>query len=723
MNEIKNETGCLYAERDMLVFRERVTGKAVFFSVTDPFVLYVEDSDGYTRVLRGGEFSLVGEKSDENSVEFIYAQGDTEAAVRFSALGRVFVKNVTFRFGRQTFVKRVCLENSSVNAAVRRGGEGQPVFLGDGKDDFMWCGIEFPAAQNGYEGSSLCFTQSPFEKYTEFRALPVVYGMGCSGDIFNEFTDYLNGKLPRVKPLKIYCDWGLHDDLSAEGPFLTEEMSLKNVEKISKFMKETGARFDYYLMDAYWFEKNAPYTSFSRSSFPRGNAAVVKAVENAGMKFGLWFDINCIHAGMTGYEELDTALGNKSLCFSCKRTAELMTQAILKQIRECGIKMIKLDFAYFECKNPDHGHSTDTLESKERSVRNFIEMISVLKKAEPELKVLCYNGWTTSLDWLGSIKKRAGYAVSPYWAEYVDFIYCGDPRPAEIASGNTAASLVWYTDSMIRCFAESALPLTRIDDHGTMLGGTTTIYHLGKALFREGTVLNVMRGGGKLFLYGDISGLDGADAEYWKFVNGIFDHACENGFYPELLRGDIRIGEPYGYSLRSEKEGYSVIVNPLKKDVVYTLSFPCGNYAKTIAAAIIKDGEIIEREEKVFGDAVPVNVSAEGFTLVKWKIVPCGAPFLKTTLIKGEKLSFNVKAARYIEFAFTKNGSPERTPFGIPEGMTVSIDGKPAVSTIERPVWSGVSWLHYDLSENTAVTLEYGGEDAVTVKYHAEEKL
>ena len=81
-------------------------------------------------------------------------------------------------------------------------------------------------------------------------------------------------------------------------------------------------------------------------------------------------------------------------------------------------------------------------------------MVDHLHAVLPDLKILCYNGWTTDLDWIGSVKEKSGYAISPYWCKHVDYLYCGDPRPSEISSADLSNSIVYYTDAMIRNFSE-----------------------------------------------------------------------------------------------------------------------------------------------------------------------------------------------------------------------------------------------------------------------------
>lgn len=722
--ELRNKNGKLIYNNGLIVFENGRTGNTISLSGGNEFVLYSENENGVICALDEKAFVNKG-ISTENENEFClsYERDKLRIKVRYTAKETVFVKRLEIFAGEEIFVKRVCLENRTVAGKLSRGGEGQPVFV-KGENVALWCGIEFPAANNRYEGTTLAFTQAPFEKTKEFFSLPVVYGLDDCGDLLGAFCAYIKGKALPKDSMRIYGDWGLHDDLTPGDPVLTAEMTLKNIRDIADFSKKTGVKFDYYLMDAYWFERytEKPYTEFCAETFPEGYRPVVDALKEAGIRYGLWFDINCIHGKPVGLEKYDTALGNGSVCLACDEVARLVTDAIAKQIEDCGLKMLKLDFAYFECKNPEHGHSVDITESKEKSIKNFIRMVGELKKSEPDLKILCYNGWTTSLDWLGSVQKREGYAISPYWCEYVDYLYCGDPRPSEIVSEKAENSIVWYTDAIIREFVDSAMPFDCIDDHGTMCGKTSTIYRLGKKPFRQGVLMNVMRGGKKQLVYGDISELDEEDGRYLAAVDGIYDRGMKMDYRTSLIGGDARLGEVYGYRLDGATEGYVVLVNPTAKEACYALELPQWRNLRVKAEIRIEDGLLKNAETEICG-VLPVRISAGGYVLLEWRVEDSEKGFDKINLLPGEKLMLSVSGKKQLSVTFTKDGKPLRTGRGTPSGFKAYADGKELLQNVTTDIWSGVSWAYYPLNGAKEVVLVYEGKDVVTLKYYtAEEK-
>lgn len=117
-----------------------------------------------------------------------------------------------------------------------------------------------------------------------FESFDVVFAFSRGNSLENSFRRYIEQMRPREN-LKIYCDWGLHDDLS-DNIELTEEMTRNNINKLDILMKKSGVRFDYYLMDAFWFEENQPYICFKERTFPKGIDYIIQMLEEKGTNSG-----------------------------------------------------------------------------------------------------------------------------------------------------------------------------------------------------------------------------------------------------------------------------------------------------------------------------------------------------------------------------------------------------------------------------------------------------
>lgn len=693
-----------------MTLKDSITGAAVSFSGGEEFVLYVQD-EGAEKPFFSADMRRKFVRISASEAEMRFSGQGFSVRVRYRAESDRLVKKIFVEESGGRIVKRMTCEGRQCNLPLSRGGEGQPVFAGG----CMWCGIEFPAANNGYTDRTLSFMQAPF-RAAPVESFDIVYAFKRGESLERSFLRYIEGK-PREK-LKIYCDWGLHDDLS-DNVELTQKMTEDNIGNLASLMESSGVHFDYYLMDAYWFEEHQPYIRFKERTFPGGIDAIIERLEGMGIHFGLWFDLNCIHAHLQGMEKFDTQLGNGSLCFACDEIAEMMFEAIKYHVLNHKVRLIKLDFAYFECKNPGHGHSTDFVESKERSICNFIRMTQRLKELNSELKIICYNGWTTELDWIGSVKERRGFAVSPYWCRWVDYVYCGDPRPSEIACRNLEDSIVYYTDAMIRNFHDALMPFSVIDDHGTMLGDTSTIYRLGKAMLCCGWLMNAMRGGGKLHLYGRIDQLDGADSAYMRKIADVFDDMADGDFETSLILGDARKGEVYGYSASQGERGYAVVLNPSARPACFALSLPEWERSRIQTERIVECGELAGGKKEIFS-CLTGELPAYGYRLIGWRRLPQKERGGRLVLEAHSKLALPFEGGG-IALCFEKGGAPLKSARGYPEGLSVTAGGKSLLPNVVQDIWSGISWLYFPACGEKEALLEYDGGENIVVRYRLEE--
>mgnify|MGYP004642308213 CR=1 FL=1 len=719
---LKNDVGEFKKKDGFINIYNLFSGETLRISEGNEFVLYLGKKGCFVRCDENDFFSpeITMRK---NIASLVYnGKGDFSnyvVTVRYLAEKKTFVKKIFVETldAKNFDICRLCAFSGTSPDGFTRGGEGQPVFIGNKG----WCGTEYPVANNRLENDRIYCMQAPYENTAKFESLPVVFGLNTAERVEQTFSSYVEEKAPKNDGYRIYCDWGLHDDEDSK-IFLTEKLTLDNIERMDVLQKKTGFKFDYYLMDAFWFPdgetlEDAPYGRFKRETFPNGIDNVVSALEERGIKFGLWFDINFLKAKIKNAQKYSNCLKNNSLCTCCDETAEITKKSILYHIENHRVKMIKLDFAFFECFNTEHNHSTEFTESKQKSVANYIKTVNEIRAKYPDVKILCYNGWTTRLDWLTWTETHGEYAISPYWVEYADYLYCGDPRPSRYSADGLEKSVCYYTDGMIRYFKKSLVPLTSIDDHGTMLGNTCTIYYLEKKLFRLGWVMNLMRGGKKLHLYGDFSTLDESDLKYLAYVDKMCAKSQKDGYVSKFIGGDPRKREIYGYSISDGFGGYAVMVNPTSNTRTVSFGIPECMGANVSSKVIIRDNEIVkEKASTTFGDCF-AEVSAYGFTVIEWTChAEASAPDC-VNLCKGESLSLNAENKTSLKIEFLSNGKPLRTSLGFPDKFTVIADGKALPSQAKGNVWSGLSWLVFSLNGNTNVKLCYDGDTPLTLMY------
>ena len=691
------------------IIDDALTKRSVCFAGGEEFVLQLSAGERdillaasrMERTVQGGELRYAGE--------------GVSVTVRYCAEREVVKKRVTVSADRPLLLKRVVLDNARSGLAARRGGEGQPLFLGDE----LWCGVEFPTARNDSREGALDFSECPFAELGEkpFACDPVAYGLRRADTLEESFCAYLerHAKKP-PRNLRIYCDWGMHDELS-DHLDLSEEKVHAAIDEIVA-LRERGVRLDYYLMDAFWFRPGAWYDELDPVKFPCGFAPVTAHMREAGLSFGLWFDVNFIHAHLDE-PQLRRLPEVGGVCFDAAAKAR-MQEAIAARIREDGVKLLKFDFAYFDCENPAHAsHSALLSESKEKGVRHFVEMLEALRREEPELVVLAYNGFTTRLDFIGSVEEHGGYACSPWWATLLDYVYCGDPRPSEIAAPSLAKSILFYTDAMVRDFQTSLFPLDQIDDHGTMVGNTGTIYWLGRETLRDSLILNILRGGGKFHLYGDLQLLDEGDKDYVAWAYRIYEEVRGRNMTTVTVGGNPALREPYGYVSSDGERGFAVLVNPAGEERDFTLACPEWRAGARVRGAVLcRSGVVGEEPFKIFR-ALTLPLAPEEVVTLSWTVSGSAPLGVCTTVDAGRTLECAVASPAAAVSFYHEDGSVWRTLRGLPEGVRITAGGRPAGISVQVDVWSGVSWVYVPEARGR---LEVHNESKRPVRLRVEER-
>ena len=118
-----------------------------------------------------------------------------------------------------------------------------------------------------------------------------------------------------------------------------------------------------------------------------------------------------------------------------------------------------------------------------------------------------------------------------------------------------------------------------------------------------------------------------------------------------------------------------------------------------------------------------MELSANGFLLVKWTLLPREKSFDKTAVCRGETLIFDTEGKTSLQLTFTMDGTaPLRTARGYPEGLKVTADGKPLVSAVDTCIWCGISWLYFPLDGEKRVEVEYSGKTPIWIKYFMTEE-
>ena len=103
-------------------------------------------------------------------------------------------------------------------------------------------------------------------------------------------------------PISVYNNWSSYDELSDNIP-LTEKLAMRELDELLR-LKRAGVRFDYYMMDAFWFAPDGAYRTWRAPNWPK--------IWSASEMPGEWCPTRSLvqhqHAGQdsggTGMEEL-----------------------------------------------------------------------------------------------------------------------------------------------------------------------------------------------------------------------------------------------------------------------------------------------------------------------------------------------------------------------------------------------------------------------------------
>jgi len=239
----------------------------------------------------------------------------------------------------------------------------------------------------------------------------------------------------------------------------------------------------------------------------------------------------------------------------------------------------------------------------EKNADGLREVCDKARKANPAMVILAFNTFSV-VEMMESTKRYdEAYAVSPWWLLWFDALYSGDSRPSELPSVTSLRdSANWYQDHVFRGFARSLLPLFMIDDCGTIMGKTSTIYYLGAEGFTDSWILNIMRGAHSPTLYGDLRLLTENDQ---KFLAASIRFLREHGkvlAHTQPILGIPGKGEVYGYLSQSENLAFVTLVNPGLYPQSFSLASPTAILSRGFRKLVFSnDGQFSEEVQSMNG--------------------------------------------------------------------------------------------------------------------------
>src|ERR1700733_6129549 len=369
-------------------------------------------------------------------------------------------------------------------------------------------------------------------------------------------------------PIFVYNNWSAYDELSDNIP-LTEQLAMKELDQILR-LRRFGIRFDYYTIDAFWFDPDGGYRTWRKPNWPNGPEAWIRKCRENGILPGLWFSTNTlvkINATPEWRDSLTEKKGSMSF-FEGGFLPNFMDT--LEFWYERGIRIYKFDFVDFGAATPETAKTMSPEEIRSRNESAFREALKNFRQRNPDVVLVAFNGFG------GDVESTAGHFpfrndVDLRWLEVFDSMYSGDPRPSDVPEMDFWRSMDIYSDHMVRRYEQSFLPLERIDSTGFMLGNTGTIYYRRKHAWKGALILLMARGGWVNTIYGSLEFLTDEDARWFAKTQALYLPLLAKGRTKTFggIPGDV---QPYGFGSVDADGAVYVVMNPAQSVQTIRLS-------------------------------------------------------------------------------------------------------------------------------------------------------
>ena len=93
------------------------------------------------------------------------------------------------------------------------------------------------------------------------------------------------------RPVFVYNNWSAYDELSDKVVQTRKNWAMKELGEILR-LRKTGVQIDYYVMDAFRFDKNGGYRTWNKEHWPNGPGKWLEGCRGNGIRPGMWFSTN-----------------------------------------------------------------------------------------------------------------------------------------------------------------------------------------------------------------------------------------------------------------------------------------------------------------------------------------------------------------------------------------------------------------------------------------------
>jgi hypothetical protein len=544
-------------------------------------------------------------------------------------------------------------------------------------------------------------------------------------------------------PISVYDNWSVYDELSDHVP-LTEALSMKELDNMLR-LRKAGVWFDYYVMDAFWFDPDGAYRTWRKPNWPNGPDKWIKSCEENGIRPGLWFSTNTLVHLKVAPQWRDSLSKNgwQMSMFEGGFLPDFMN--VLQFWYDRGIRMFLFDFADMTAATPKAEATLSRQEIVRRNSDALREALARFRRKNPDVVLEAFNGFGGVMD--------STYYPFPFkdpvdlrWLEVFDSLYCGDPRPGDVPTMNFWRSLEIYSDHQMRRYEESGVPMERIDTTSFMPGVTGTIYRRGFQEWKGSLLLMMARGGWINTTYGNLELLSDSGAKWFARVQSLFLHFQSEGRIKSFggIPGDA---QTYGFGALDGEGSVYVVVNPT--ETVATITMPLLSQEQH---GPLSNGKVLFRDAgfvpQLTGNSIqlgPEQMAAVGFGkyaapaydlgIQKDVVIPRSIRPLPAEFHSAGKglIQATIEAPvsgdlRLIMQQYSPDGSlmrtwpPADTNMGKIFVLKADQNGKEIPIRVEynRVIWAGLSWAegeisHGELQPNAPLTLTFQSAEKTPV--------
>ena len=337
-------------------------------------------------------------------------------------------------------------------------------------------------------------------------------------------------------PIWVYNDWSAYDELSDNIP-LTEALAIRELDQVLR-LREFGAHFDYYMMDAFWFDPDGAYRTWRKPNWPDGPDRWIAACRAHGLLPGLWFGSNAL-VKINPAPAWRDSLNTKGSAMSFSEGGFLPDlMKTLDYWYGRGIRMFEFDFADFTVATPAAEKNETPEDIERRNQTAFRGALQEFRRRHPDIVLVAFNGFGGDLEYTsGHFPFR--HPIDLRWLAVFDSLYAGDPRPSDVPETSFWRSVDVYSDHMVRRYEQSFVPLERIDPTSVMFGNTGTIYYRKTHAWKGELLLMISRGGWVNTIHGNLEFLNDDDARWFAKVQGMFAPPDWKYMHPILVNKQL----------------------------------------------------------------------------------------------------------------------------------------------------------------------------------------